>query len=395
MAFRNLISYILLISLTITIFSCSTSQKTWYKGNLHTHSLWSDGDDYPEMIMDWYKSNGYHFIGLSDHNILQEGEKWIKIPDNPLRRNAFQKYLDKFGAEWVESREVDDTLQVRLKTLAEYAPIFSEKEKFLILKSEEITASYEKKPIHLNATNIAALIEPKGGNNVVEVVQNNIDAVLAQRDSTGQPMFPHINHPNFGWAITVEEMMQLKGERFFEVFNGHPSVNNYGDSSRIGTEVMWDQINLHYLQNGQPLMYGLATDDSHNYHLFGPRYSNTGRGWVMVNSTTLSPEAIVKAMEAGDFYATTGVEIEKIKIKKKAIQVKIKSEPGVQYTIQFIGVPKDAKESTILMEVQGNKANYRFKDEWFVRARVLSSKPKINPFQAGDVETAWIQPVVK
>jgi hypothetical protein len=21
----------------------------WYKGNLHTHSLWSDGDDYPEI----------------------------------------------------------------------------------------------------------------------------------------------------------------------------------------------------------------------------------------------------------------------------------------------------------------------------------------------------------
>jgi ABC-type glycerol-3-phosphate transport system substrate-binding protein len=27
----------------------------WFKGNLHTHSLWSDGDDYPEMIADWFK----------------------------------------------------------------------------------------------------------------------------------------------------------------------------------------------------------------------------------------------------------------------------------------------------------------------------------------------------
>jgi len=34
----------------------------WWKGNLHTHSLWSDGDDYPEMILDWYKTNGYHFM---------------------------------------------------------------------------------------------------------------------------------------------------------------------------------------------------------------------------------------------------------------------------------------------------------------------------------------------
>nr|MBA3762074.1 hypothetical protein [Chthoniobacterales bacterium] len=30
----------------------------WWKGNLHTHSLWSDGDDYPEMIVEWYKGHG-------------------------------------------------------------------------------------------------------------------------------------------------------------------------------------------------------------------------------------------------------------------------------------------------------------------------------------------------
>ena len=30
----------------------------WWKGNLHTHSLWSDGDDFPEMIAEWYKQHG-------------------------------------------------------------------------------------------------------------------------------------------------------------------------------------------------------------------------------------------------------------------------------------------------------------------------------------------------
>ena len=34
----------------------------WWKGNLHTHSLWSDGNDYPEMIVDWYRRRGYHFL---------------------------------------------------------------------------------------------------------------------------------------------------------------------------------------------------------------------------------------------------------------------------------------------------------------------------------------------
>ena len=34
----------------------------WFKGNTHTHSYWSDGDDFPEMIMEWYKTHGYDFI---------------------------------------------------------------------------------------------------------------------------------------------------------------------------------------------------------------------------------------------------------------------------------------------------------------------------------------------
>ena len=59
----------------------------WYKGNMHTHSLWSDGNDFPEMICDWYKSRGYHFLTLSDHNILSQGEKWIS-DQVPIKRGA-------------------------------------------------------------------------------------------------------------------------------------------------------------------------------------------------------------------------------------------------------------------------------------------------------------------
>ena len=40
----------------------TTSPPHYWKGNLHTHSLWSDGDDFPEMIVDWYKRHGYQFL---------------------------------------------------------------------------------------------------------------------------------------------------------------------------------------------------------------------------------------------------------------------------------------------------------------------------------------------
>ena len=45
-------------------------EQYWQKGNLHTHSFWSDGDDFPEMIIKWYKDNDYQFIALSDHNTI-------------------------------------------------------------------------------------------------------------------------------------------------------------------------------------------------------------------------------------------------------------------------------------------------------------------------------------
>src|SRR4029077_14564202 len=80
----------------------------YWKGNLHTHSLWSDGDDFPEMIADWYKRNGYNFLTLSDHNVLSEGQKWIDVaPGKGTRELALKKYVDRFGAGWVERKKND------------------------------------------------------------------------------------------------------------------------------------------------------------------------------------------------------------------------------------------------------------------------------------------------
>ncbi|WP_138990188.1 histidinol-phosphatase [Larkinella sp. C7] len=380
--------------LFLLLFIPLAQAQHWYKGNLHTHSLWSDGDDYPEMIMDWYKANGYHFIGLSDHNTFQEGEKWIKVPRAPDRRRTFERYLRTFGPDWVKYQTgPNDSLKVRLKNLSEYRNYFEEPEKFLIFKSEEVSTGYQGKPIHINMTNLQNLLKPLPGNSVAEVMQNNIDAVVAQRRQTGQPMFPHINHPNFHYAITANDLMQLRHERFFEVFNGHPQVHNYGDSTREGTEAMWDKINLTFLRQGRPLMLGLATDDSHHYNFFGPTYSNSGRGWVMVNAPELKPNTIVEALEAGRFYATTGVTFESLTQTAKTVTFKIKTEPDVKYRIQFIGIRKGQEKAEILRELTGTEASYTLTDELLVRAKVISTKPKFNPFEPGDVETAWTQPM--
>ncbi|MEE9368893.1 MAG: hypothetical protein V3V05_08510 [Pontiella sp.] len=51
---------------------CATRPQ-WYKGNTHTHTFWSDGKEFPETAADRYKDMGYHFLALSDHNIVSRG----------------------------------------------------------------------------------------------------------------------------------------------------------------------------------------------------------------------------------------------------------------------------------------------------------------------------------
>ena len=89
--------------------SCQADEARWYKGNLHTHSLWSDGNDFPEMIVDWYVQQGYDFLSLSDHNILSRGEKWVDEQLGPKRGaiEGLKRYRARFGDDWVETREND------------------------------------------------------------------------------------------------------------------------------------------------------------------------------------------------------------------------------------------------------------------------------------------------
>ena len=404
--------FFLTIAFVLAASTLSAEDARWWKGNLHTHSLWSDGDDYPEMIANWYRSNGYHFLAISDHNVLAEGERWIHREKNAGGQRAFDKYLKHFGDGWVEHKVVKGVPQVRLKTFAEYKAKIAVPGSFLLMQSEELSDQFQGKPIHINVTNIKKQIPPQGGAGVAATMQKNIDAVLAQRKATGQPMFPHINHPNFGWAIQPADMIQLRGEQFFEVYNGHPAVNNYGDKEHLSTGQIWDVINAYRLGvHKLPLLLGLGTDDAHNYHDLAVGQSNTGRGWVMVRAESLTPESIIVAMERGDFYASSGVAVDDIRLAKGKYSFRIQPEKGVTYTTWFIGTRKNFKSNNDLAKRNSLKTaqagigeifgqsqllepSYTFDgDELYVRAEIMSSKKMTNPYVAGEQERAWLQPV--
>jgi len=302
------------------------SQARWLKGNLHTHTLNSDGDSTPDDVVRWYRERDYQFLVLTDHNYLTSVDGL----------NALH------GAD----------------------------DKFLVVKGEEVTGRVGTKPIHVNGLDVSRFVEPPAAaTTVAHMLQGMVDAI---RDARG---VPSINHPNFGWAITPEELGEVQRTRLFEVFNGHPTVNNLGGGDVPGLEETWDRI----LSSGK-LLYGIAVDDAHYFKRpEDPTAPRPGKGWVFIRSPRLEARALLEALERGDFYSSTGVEMQTVDASTSALSLAVKTEPSSKYRIQFIG-----RQGRVLSEVTTPVASYTFKgDEGYVRAKVLESNGKM----------AWIQPV--
>ena len=189
------------------------------------------------------------------------------------------------------------------------------------------------------------------------------------------PGLPHVNHPNFRWALTPDDLAQLERTRLFEIFNGHPEVNNDGGGGVPGLEQVWDRV-----LSGGRLMFGIAVDDAHHFKRPGdPSASGPGRGWVHVRAPRLGAREIVEALERGDFYASTGVELAAYEVTSTAISLKIRPTTFSKYRVEFIG-----RGGRMLSEQTDVAASYTFKgDEGYVRARIHESNGRV----------AWTQPV--
>jgi hypothetical protein len=297
----------------------------WYKGNTHTHTINNGGDSTPDEVVRWYRNHGYQFLVLTDHNFLTRVDGLNAV----------------HGAE----------------------------EKFLVVQGEEVTSSAQSKPVHVNGLDVQRLVEAYNGATVVDTLQRNIDSI---REASG---VPHINHPNFGWAMTTEDLRTARNYKLFEIHNGHPTVNNEGGGGVPGLEEVWDRI----LSSGS-IVYGMATDDAHVFKDPGnPLVSGPGRGWVVVRAPRLEAGALMSALERGDFYASTGVVLDEVSATPKSLGVKVHSEGVSKYRIQFIG-----RGGRVLSEVGEASATYTYAgDEGYVRAKIIESNGRM----------AWVQPV--
>jgi hypothetical protein len=415
----------LLFGMLVLTAGCAAPMNQW-RGNLHTHSVWSDGTDYPEMIVDWYRSAGYDFVALTEHDLLQEDGRWVDInardvgwpPRNESARRALPGYLERFGAQWVQQQRDEERHLVRVRPLAEYRHLFEAPGEFLLLTGEEIT---DQGGAHVNAFNLGSAILPQGGAGTGERIRRNLAAVEAQRRETGRAIVAIVNHPNFVWALVAEDLAAIPGVRLFEVFNGHALVHNEGDALHAGTEYIWDvALSLRHAA-GLPPIFAVATDDAHDYRAYGDTISRPGRGWVMVRAPALESAALAEALRAGTFYASTGVSVRSERADERSIRIEIEPDDGAEYHTYFIGTRRDTPLTgspvlnedgdtvrttqryddgvgAVLAEAEGTSVEYVFRgDERYVRAKVVSSRPHIDPTtgRTMGVQTAWLQPVFR
>jgi hypothetical protein len=258
---------------------------------------------------------------------------------------------------------------------------------------------------------------------VRETIANNLEAVQQSARQTGREVLVHVNHPNYKWGVTAEDLAGVVSERFFEVWNGVEIDNDPGDALHPSTDEIWDIANTLRLAGlGAPPLFAVATDDSHDHHGTKSR-AMPGRAWVMVRARHLTPESIIREMQAGNFYASTGVALDDISfdVATGKLSLCIQPQGDETFVTRFVGtrkgvnlqgkprLDKDGRvvETTldyrspngppigeVFSEVKGANPSYPLRgDELYVRAIVTSSAAPQVPSAEIPFKKAWTQPV--
>jgi hypothetical protein len=301
----------------------------------------------PDVVVRWYREHNFNFVAVTDLNYYTPPEglkalfdapgRFLVVPGTELSKDPIQP-----------GNKIVDTIGIGVHGSAERP------------QGDTVTAVLEDE---------ARSIRAVGG-------------------------LPIAAHPNLTYALTPQDLLgsdKVPGPRLFEVWNTEPGMNNLGGGGKPSTEQIWDAV----LSSGR-VMYGTAVDDSHHFYEFvsarefAVRLSNPGRAWIMVRAHELSVEALMEAMNRGDFYATTGVVLDEYEVTSQRIRIVLNdrthdlgwSAPGANpqlYRTEFIG-----KDGKVLKRDETLEPNYEFTgSELYVRARITNS----------DAEVAWTQPV--
>ena len=410
---------------TIDCSEINVSATEWYKGQLHCHSHWSDGNTLPELVLDWYQTNGFHFVALTDHSALQtDKDKW-KVVDPKL----IEESQSKFG-HWVEVKENDGKVLVRLKPIDELREQFNKDGAFLVVSSHEQNATVAARTLHAIAANITATIPfPNEFPAVTDAVRKWQQNTLDNAEKNGNIGFWMVAHPDWPYYdIPPTVFIEIPEIEFFEYNTTSAprtkSTRPFRHPLMPDPEKFWDIINAFRISKGHKPIFHVATDDAHNYRDFKDNGVNPGHGWVVVRAEKLAANALFAAMKNGDFYSSTGVTLKDIHFDadSRTLSVDIQPEEGVKYSVRFVGTKKGFDTTTTetvesddpareyqpartgliysngigvtLKTEDGVSVSYKMaQDDLYVRAIITSDKkPKYLEVNKPLTESAWTQP---
>jgi hypothetical protein len=223
----------------------------FWRGNLHTHSTLSDGYRTPEEVGALYRAMGYDFLALTDHFL--ESFDWPIADTRPLRGDGFTTLI---GAELHAPETESGSLW------------------------------------HILAVGLPL--------DFARPAESETAPMLARR-ALDAGAFVAIAHPGF-YALTVNDALTLGDVDAVEVFNATSIDHNDRPDG-------WYLLDI--LAGMGKRFSACATDDAH----FHPYRADCGLGWVMVKATHNEPEALLEALKAGDYYASTGPQLHDVRIE--------------------------------------------------------------------------------
>lgn len=250
---------------------------TYYKANLHAHSTVSDGKLTAEQVKEEYKRRGYSILALTDHELCfahpeLNDESFLTLTSYELmtydknpRMNSKTYHLN------LIAKNPNNRWQFHHPGLRPYIEKYADQ----LIYDEAMIRTYDL---------------------------NEINSIIAKANEKG--FLVTYNHPV--WSLQDgRDYLGLKGLWAAEVFN-------YG-SYLSGFDEDMSQCYQELLKQGN-FLFPVAADDSHNY-------ADIGGGWVMVGAKALSYDAVIEALEKGDFYASTGPEIRSLKVDGDTITI--------------------------------------------------------------------------
>ena len=245
----------------------------FYKANLHSHTVLSDGKMTPEQAKKAYQEQGYSILAYTDHR--HYGWHPELCDENFIALAAF---------------EVDNN-----SPLAE-------------------DGSYDRvKTYHMNFYDTDPVAHGGFEAHNPEFAYGDITALNAYVADLKQKGFlACYNHPY--WSLqNYDDYKELNGFDFMEIYNHGCEIDGlYGWNPQSYDEV---------LRTGRHLGC-FATDDNHNCAPFGDPYCDSFGGFTMLKLEKLTYEEVIHALKNGNYYASTGPEIHSLVLKDGAVHVK-------------------------------------------------------------------------